>query len=333
MTTLQVDATLRGVPLADVATHIREAERNGFAGAFVTETNSNPFLPLALAAADTDRIEIGTGIALAFPRSPMDIAYTAWDLQALSGGRFVLGLGSQVRAHVERRFGNVWSHPARRMAEYVRALRAIWSAWEDGTPLEFEGEFSRHTLMPPEFRPAPQPHGAPPVLLAAVRSRMVQVAGEHADGLLVHPLHTPLYLHETVWPALERGFERGDRRRGDFQVSAAVFLATNDDEREAIRRRVAFYGSTPGYRDVLEAHGWGDLHRRLHALSRSGDWDRMAGLVDDEVLETFCIHGHDGATIREELHRRYEPGTVDRINVHGGDRSNLEGWAPLAAAV
>lgn len=319
---MKIDATLRGVSLGEVGGDVRRYEDAGFDGVFVTETNANPFLPIALAARDSGRIELGTGIALAFPRSPMDVAYTAWDLQSLAGGRFILGLGSQVRAHVERRFSSTWSHPARRMAEYIQALRAIWLAWQEGTPLDFRGEFFTHTLMPPEFRPTERRYGAPRVMLAGVGERMVQVAAEHADGLLVHVFHTPRYLQDTVLPTVAETLARHGRRREDFEVSVGVFVATTEAECETARRRIAFYGSTPGYRRVLELHGWGDLHIRLHELSRSGDWDRMAPLVDDDVLDAFCIRG-SAESIGTEVLSRY--GSIaDRINLHGGARSNLD---------
>src|SRR3954447_20446621 len=218
---------MRGVPISGSAGWASSAEREGFDGVVVTETNNDPFLPLALAATSTRDIgpatgialaatstrDIGlaTGIALALPRSPMEVAYTSWNLQDLSGGRFTLGLGTQVRAHVERRYGVPWTRPAARMREYVLALRAIWSAWETGEPLRFEGEVSSHTLMPPAFRPRPQPPGGPQVWLAAVRERMIEVAGEVADGLLVHPVQSPRYLAEGVRPALARGAARAGR--------------------------------------------------------------------------------------------------------------------------
>jgi probable F420-dependent oxidoreductase len=329
---MRVYATTRGVPLPEAAGWACRCEDAGFDGAFSTETNNDPFLPLALAAPSTQRLRLGTGVALAFPRTPMEVAYTAWDLQALSGGRFMLGLGSQVRAHVERRFGVPWSRPAARMREFVLALRAIWTAWADGAPLSFEGEFYRHTLMPPGFRPTPQPHGAPPILLAGVRSRMVEVAGEVADGLIVHPLQSERFLRERVLPALERGAERGGRARQDLEVSLALFVATSEQESEEVRRRIAFYASTPGYREVLDLHGWGDLFEELHALSRTGGWDRMAALVPDEVLDTFAVRGHDAAAVANEITRRY--GTlVDAVNLHAPERSDLDRWEGIPAAL
>jgi probable F420-dependent oxidoreductase len=322
-----LDATMRGIPIGASADWARTAEQIGFDGVFVTETNNDPFLPLALAATATSRATLGTGIALAFPRTPMEVAYTAWNLQDLTGGRFVLGLGSQGRAHVERRFGAPWSHPARRMREYVLALRAIWHAWETGEELDFRGEFTSHTLMPPAFRPRPQPHGAPPVHLAAVRERMIEVAGEVADGLLVHPLQSPRFLEEVVRPALDRGLRRAGRPREAVTISGAQFAATTPGEREAIRRRIAFYGSTPGYRQVLDLHGWSDLFEGLHELSRTGGWAQMPGLVGDEQVAAFTAYGETPGALAADLEPRARG--ADRIALTAGEGADLDAWAPL----
>lgn len=329
---LKLDATLRGIPLGEVAAWAAHCERLGFDGLCATETNNDPFLPLALAADATSRVALGTGVALAFPRSPMQVAYTGWDLQGLSGGRFVLGLGSQVRAHVERRFGATWSQPARRMRDFALAVRAIWTAWADGTPLDYVGEFYRHTLMPPDFRPRPHAHMVPPIVLAGVRPRMIEVAGEVADGLLIHPFQTPDYVRETVLPSVKHGLEIGGRPPGDVELSVCVFTATDEEESEAARRRIAFYGSTLAYRHVLELHGWGELFERLHALSRSGGWDEMPALVGDEVLDTLVVRGEDGAAVAAELVRRYGD-LASRVNLHVGRRADPERWAGLASAL
>lgn len=322
---------MRGVPIGESGTWAAQAEAVGFDGVVVTETNNDPFLPLAIAARTTRRVALGTGVALAFPRNPMQVAYTAWNLQELTEGRFVLGLGTQVRAHVERRFGVPWSQPAARMREYVLAVRAIWSAWETGESLDFRGEFSAHTLMPPAFRPNPQPHGAPPVHLAAVRERMIEVAGEVADGLLVHPLQSPQYLEEIVRPALVRGQARSARAAGDVIVSVAQLAATTPDELEAARRRVAFYGSTPGYRHVLELHGLGTLFERLHALSRTGGWDEMAALVDDDTLRLFVAYGETPGALAQDIRAR--TAGADRVALHAGEAVSPPMWAGVVAAL
>ena len=326
-----LDATMRGVPISGSAAWAASAEREGFDGIVVTETNNDPFLPLALAATSTQAVGLATGIALAFPRSPMEVAYTSWNLQDLSGGRFTLGLGTQVRAHVERRYGVPWTRPAARMREYVLALRAIWSAWETGEPLHFEGEFSSHTLMPPAFRPRPQPHGAPPVWLAGVRERMIEVAGEVADGLLVHPLQSPRYLEEVVRPALARGAARAGRDPSDIGVSVAQLVATTPAELEAVRARVAFYGSTPGYRHVLALHGLDDLFGELHELSRTGGWDRMSALVDDDTLRTFAAYAESPEELAADLRRRTDG--VDRVALHSGAEAAPESWSDIVRAL
>lgn len=328
---MKLDVSMRGPALADVPAWARRAEHLGVDGIFTTETNHDPFLPLALAAEHTDRVELGTGIALAFPRSPMTLAYQAWDLHDLARGRFVLGLGAQVRAHVVRRFSAQYEHPARRMRELCTAVRAIWEAWATGGDLDVRGEFYTHTLMPPAFRPGPARYGLPRLWLAGVKEGMVEVAGEVADGLLVHPLQTERYLRDTLAPALQRGLQRAGRRREDLEVSVALFAVGSDGEREDVRRRIAFYGSTPAYRHVLEAHGWEQLGAQLHELSRTGGWDRMAALVPDEVVETVAVCGSTPDEIVARVHERYR-GIADRVNLHAGDRVDLDAWAPLIGA-
>ena len=312
------DIVLRGVPIGDVGERAARVEALGFDGVGVTETNGNPFLAAAQAATATSRVRVASAIALAFPRSPMDVAYTAWDLQALSGGRFALGLGTQVRAHVERRFGAVWSHPAARMREYILALRAIWAAWESGGELDFRGEFYTHTLMPANFRPARSELQRPPVLLAAVRERMTEVAGEVADGFLGHAFTTTEVLREVTLPALERGLELAGRSRADLELTASVFVATGAEQWEACRRRVAFYGSTPGYRHVLDHHGLGAVHEELHRLSRSGGWAEMPTLVDDDMLSLLAVRGEDPAAVAAAVRERVR-GVADRVGLVAED--------------
>ena len=278
-----------------------------------TESANDPFLPIALAAASTRRVRLGTSIALAFPRSPMVTAHSAWDLQRLTGGRFTLGLGTQVRAHVERRFSAPFSPAAARMREYVLALRAIFAAWQDGGDLAFEGEFFRHTLMPPNFRPTPLDGDPPPIYLAAVRERMLAVAGEVADGVLLHAFLTEQHLREVVLPAL------GTR---DLHVACGLFVATSEEDWESARRRVAFYGSTPGYWGALETHGLRPLGERLHTLSREGRWADMAALIDDDVLALFCVRSPQQAAGRAAL--------VDAIGLNAGVDADLGALAPFA---
>ncbi|HEX2214753.1 MAG TPA: LLM class F420-dependent oxidoreductase, partial [Mycobacterium sp.] len=253
------------------------------------------FLPLVLAAEHTTSIELGTSIAVALARNPMTVANIGWDLQDYSNGRFILGLGSQVQAHIEKRFSMPWSRPVARMREFVLALREIWGCWQDGTKLRFEGDFYTHRLMTPMFTPEPQPHGMPKVFVAAVGDAMTEMCGEVADGMLAHAFTTKRYFQEVTLPALLRGMARSGRDRNEFQLSAPIFVVTGNDEAAltaaaaGTRKQIAFYGSTPAYRRVLDLHGWTDLHTELHRLSLAGEWDTMGTLIDDEILETFAV--------------------------------------------
>ncbi|MBV8179455.1 MAG: LLM class F420-dependent oxidoreductase [Mycobacterium sp.] len=270
-------------------------EKQGYDACWTGEINHDPFLPLLLAAEHTTRLELGTSIAVAFARNPMIVANLSWDLQTYSQGRFILGLGTQIKPHIEKRFSMPWSHPVARMREFVQALHAIWSAWKDGTRLRFEGEFYTHKLMTPMFTPEPQPFSAPKVFIAAVGESMTEMCGEVADGLLAHAFTTRRYLHEVTIPAVQRGLQRAGRDRHAFQVACPVFVVTGSDDTElthgaaGVRKQIAFYGSTPAYRKVLELHGWGDVATELHRLSRQGEWDAMAGLIDDEILDAFAV--------------------------------------------
>ncbi|MGH3555156.1 MAG: TIGR03617 family F420-dependent LLM class oxidoreductase, partial [Mycobacterium sp.] len=240
-------------------------ERRGYHGCWTAETNHDPFLPLVLAAEHTSTIELGTSIAVAFARNPMTLANVGWDLQAYSQGRFILGLGSQIQAHIEKRFSMPWSHPVRRMHEFILALRAIWSSWRDGTRLRFEGEFYTHKIMTPMFTPEHHRYEFPKVFVAAVGEAMTEMCGEVADGMLAHAFTTKRYLDEVTMPVLQRGMARAGRDRSEFQLSCPLFVVTGSDDAEvqtaadSTRKQIAFYGSTPAYRKVLELHGWGDL--------------------------------------------------------------------------
>jgi probable F420-dependent oxidoreductase len=261
----------------------------------VPEVAHDPFLPLALAAASTTRIRLATGIAVAFARNPMTVAESASDLHRASGGRFALGLGSQVKAHVSRRFSMPWSSPAPRMREFISAVRAIWKAWDDQAPLDFRGDFYQHTLMTPMFSHGPSPCGWPSVQVAAVGPVMTGVAGEVADGLVCHGFTTADYVRDVTLPQLQAGAERAGRSRSDIEVSLPVMMVLTEDERDpkiaAMRSQIAFYGSTPAYRPVLDHHGWSALGEELHAMSRRGEWEKMGGLIDDDVLQAFAVVG------------------------------------------
>lgn len=294
---MKVDAPLVVPSLDAVPAMAREIERAGYDGAFTFEGPNDPFFPVLLAAEHTERIELSTGVAIAFARNPMTLANIGYDLQAASQGRFVLGLGSQIKAHIEKRFSMPWSHPAVRMRELVLAIRAIWACWQEGAKLDFRGEHYRHTLMTPFFDPGPNPHGLPLIALAGVGPKMTEIAGEVADRFIVHPFTTERYLREHTMPALERGLAASGRTLADFEVAFPTMIATGDTDEElercvdGFRQRIAFYGSTPAYRVVLDAHGWGDLQTELNTLSKKGAWGEMARLVTDEVVDAFVVRG------------------------------------------
>lgn len=294
-----------------------EAEKQGYDGVSVPETAHDAFVALGLAARVTSRIRLQSGIAVAFARNPMSLAYQANDVALLAEGRFDLGIGSQVKPHIERRFAMPWSRPAARMEDFVRAVRAIWSAWETGDRLRYEGEFYSHTLMTEFFSPGPNPHGNPPIMLAAVGERMTEVAGRVTDGILAHSLTTPSYMREVTVPALERG--RGGGLDG-FQVCLPVFAVLGADEtaraaaEAGVRRQIAFYSSTPPYRPVLAHHGWGELADTLNGLSRRQAWDEMAGLIDDDVLDAFAVAGTPDEVAAGMLARYGD--VVDRISLY-----------------
>jgi probable F420-dependent oxidoreductase len=271
------------------------AEDRGFDGMWFGETSHDPFISIALAARTTSRLELGTGVAIALARSPMTLAVTANDLQLVSEGRLLLGLGSQVKAHITRRFSMPWSQPTRRMHEYVLALRAIWRSWQEDLPLDFQGEFYTHTLMTPFFNPGPNPYGPPRVFLAGVGEQMTELAGKAADGFMCHGFMTEQYLREVTLPALQRGRTITGLSMSGFQVSGLPFVVTGATAEEmaasaaAVRDTVAFYASTPAYRAVLDLHGWGDLQPELNAMSKAGRWAEMGLRIDDEVLDAFAI--------------------------------------------
>jgi probable F420-dependent oxidoreductase len=309
----------------DVRSSFPRLEAIGYDGAFTFEAKHDPFLPLATAAEHTTHLRLGTAIAIAFARNPMNLANLAYGLQALSGGRFVLGLGSQVKPHIEHRFSMPWSRPAARMREIVLALKAIFARWEGKAELDFRGEFYRHTLMIPAFDPGPNPFGP----------RITQVAGEVADGFFAHPFSTRKSLLENTLPALERGLAKSGRSREGFEVVCATLVVTAGGEEDferaklAARKQLAFYGSTPAYRPTLDCHGWGDLHAELNRLSKAGRWDDMTDLVDDAVLEEIAVVGPRQA-IAPALERRLD-GIADAVSLTHNRAPDPELWADVVA--
>ena len=314
---IAVDIAFHGGPerIAALATEVER--RGGVRGLFVAEAAHDPYVALALAATATEQIEIGTSIAVALARTPMATAYSAYDVHRLSGGRLVLGLGSQIKPHITRRYGMPWSQPAARMTEYVVALRAIWHSWQTGDALDFRGDFYEHTLMPPLFSPGSLDVPGPRVWLAAVGPRMVAAAGAVADGLICHPLLSRSYLAEVVVPAVARSRSEHSRDDDAFEISTLCMVATGRTEEAladavaGVRRQIGFYASTPAYRPVLDHHGWGDLHLEAHALTRAGRWDDLGDLVDDEVLAAFAVVGGLD-TVGADVRARFA-GLADRV--------------------
>ena len=316
---MKVDGGI-GFDLSGAAEAAKAAEEAGYDGVWSVETSHDPFLPLLLAAEHTETVELGTGIAVAFARSPMTVANIGYDLQQFSHGRFLLGLGSQIKPHIEKRFSMPWSHPAARMREFILAMRAIWASWNEGTKLDFRGDFYSHTLMTPFFNPGPGTYGVPKVFLAAVGEKMTEVAGEVADGMLVHGFTTERYLREITLPAIDRGLAKSGRSREEFQLQLPAFVVAGDDEEElsnaaaGVRQQIAFYGSTPSYRPVLDLHGWGDMQTELNALSKQGEWVKMGELIDDEIVNTFAVVGGFDE-IASGIKKRYGD-VVDRISFY-----------------
>jgi probable F420-dependent oxidoreductase len=298
----------------------RAAEDLGFAGLWTSETKHDAFLPLAIAANETHQIELGTSVAIAFSRSPMETAQTAWDLQDLSDGRFVLGLGTQVKAHIARRFSMPWDRPAARLREYIMALRAIWESFQSEGPLNFEGDFYRHTLMTPFFNPGPIEYPEIPIYIAGVNTRLAALAGELCDGFHVHPFHSPEYVRRTVIPAIAEGAKKEDRDPEAVELATSVFVVTGESEeeieegRQKMRSQISFYASTPTYRTVLDAHGWQDVGGELGKLARDKRWNEMPGLVPDEMLGAFAVEAAPDE-IGPALGERYE-GLIDRVALY-----------------
>ena len=307
-----------GSDLATVGAQAQELEEMGYSGIMTAETSHDPFFPLLVAAQNTERVELMTSIAVAFARTPMVLANIGHDLNAFSKGRFVLGLGSQIRPHITKRFSMPWSSPAARMREFILAMRAIWDTWHEGKPLEFTGKFDTHTLMTPMFTPTDCDYGAPRVFLAAVGPKMTEVAGEVADGVIVHAFTTEKYLRETTIPALERGFAKAGKARDDFEVSYPVFVVTGQTEEEladaqvATAKQIAFYGSTPAYKPVLDSIGAGELQGELNTMSKQGRWDDMGTLITDDILQEFAVVG-EPKDIPAQIKTRYGD-LVDRTS-------------------
>ena len=296
--------------LGQAAAEAKRLAAIGYDGIYTLEGSWDPFYPLVVAAEHAPGLDLATGIAVAFPRNPMHLAYQAWDLHAFSGGHFMLGLGSQVKAHIEKRFGVDFDPPASRMREYILALKAIFDCWHNGAEMNFQGRFYRHTLMTPMFNPGPNPHGIPPILLGALGPRMTEVAGEVADGLIVHPFNSMPFLEQQAVPAVERGLATAGRAREDFtlQINAIVITGETDEAmraaEEAVKGLLGFYASTPAYRPPMEAVGFGDLQPELNRLSKEGAWAELGRHIDEKFLDAFTTRG-EPATIAARLREKY----------------------------
>ncbi len=326
--------------LAKAASSAKETEAAGYDGAWSVETAHDPFMPLLLAAEHTDHLELGTSIAVAFARNPMTLANIGWDLQAFSKGRFILGLGSQIKPHITKRFSMEWSHPAPRMREMILAIRAIWDTWQNGTPLAFRGEYYTHTLMTPFFTPDRgdlDGFGVPKIFLAGVGEYMTEVAGEVCDGFICHGFTTERYLRDVTLPALARGRAKAGKSMEGFEIVGPSFVVTgnNDKEFEAAesgtRQQIAFYGSTPAYKGVLELHGWDGLHEELNALSKKGGWVEMGNLITDDILNTFAVVA-EPEQIAPELLRRYGD-VIQRVSFYAPYKSDPDRWRSVLAAL
>lgn len=312
---MYIDASFPPAPLSLIPSYARAAEETGFDAVWSSETTHDPFLPGALIAEHTQRLRFGTAVAIAFARSPATIAYTAWDLAQASGGRFLLGLGTQVKAHVERRFGMPWPDSAvGKLREQIAAVRAFWHTWQSGERLNFRGEYYKLTLMSPFFNPGPIDHPDIPIYIAGVNTGLAQLAGEVADGFHVHPLHTALYLREVLLPAIKQGAAKAGRSRGEIRVTVTAFAITNPVDELFVRSQIAFYASTPSYRPVMALHGWEEVAERLSGHAARSEWSEMPALIDDEMLRTFAVIAPAG-NLPAALEERYA-GLADRLALY-----------------
>jgi probable F420-dependent oxidoreductase len=321
---MKLDAALPPTGLKDVPAIAKAAEEIGFDALWTQETQHDPFLPCALIAEHTARLDFGTAVAVSFARSPANIAYTAWDLAAQSNGRFILGLGTQVKAHIERRFGQPWPEsPVKKLREQIEVIRAFWDCWQNGTKLNYRGEYYKITLMSPFFNPGPLPHPSPLPLgegtlialyIAGVNTGLAKLAGELCEGFHVHPFHSVRYLKEVIVPAMEEGAVKERRKRKDIAVSVTAFIATTPEEMNFARAQISFYASTPSYRPVMDLHGWAGVAEKLSAHAAKGEWAEMPMLITDEMLSEFCLVTEEDK-LAGELKKRYD-GIADRLTLY-----------------
>jgi probable F420-dependent oxidoreductase len=312
---MKFDATLPPTGLKDVPAIARAAEGIGFDALWTQETQHDPFLPCALIAEHTIRLNVGTGIAVSFARSPANLAYTAWDLAAQSGGRFILGLGTQVKAHIERRFGQPWPESVTgKLREQIQVIRAFWDCWQNGTKLNQRGEHYRITLMSPFFNPGAIEHPTIPIYIAGVNTGLAKLAGELCEGFHAHPFHSVRYLREVILPAIEQGAAKERRKKKNVSVSVTAFVATTPEEMNFARAQISFYASTPSYRSVMDLHGWAGAAEKLSAHAAKGEWAEMPMLITDEMLSEFCLVTEE-SNLADELKKRYD-GIADRLSIY-----------------
>lgn len=334
---MKFDASLLVHDLSQMPALARFADQTGFDGIWTFETAHEPFLPLVLATEHSTRLSLGTSIAVAFARSPTILAHISWDLARFSKGRFILGLGTQVKGHNERRFGVSWDKPVEKMREVILAVRAIWDCWQNQTRLNFQGEYFKLTLMTPFFSPAPHEFHRIPIFIAGVNSRMCQLGGELCEGFHVHPLHTERYLREVVLPNVEQGLAKAGRRRRDIALSSSIFVIPTDDPKQAaryeaeVRQQISFYASTPPYRPVLDLEGWGDAADQLKSSAAAGRWNEMPALITDEMLDRIALRGA-WSELPEKILRKYA-GLLDRVSYYFPilPGENEDGWRATVA--
>lgn len=316
---MKFDANLGSVSLNKVGELASMAERIGFDGVWISELDRTPFIPSALAIEHTKNIDVGTAIALAFPRSPAVTAYTAWNLQSDSDGRFILGLGTQVKGHMERRFSVKWESPGPKLREYIRSLHAIWKAWQEEGDLDFHGNFYSFDLMPPAFSPDPIKNPDIPIYISAVNEYNLRTVGRLCDGVHIHPFHSMKYISKKILPNIKKGAKSARRNLDDISLSASVFAVTgrNGKEmngmREFVRGQLSFYGSTRTYRSVFEMHGWGEVCDELHELSVNNRWKEMSELITDEMIDVFSVEARP-SQLRKRLEERYD--MLDRVSIY-----------------
>lgn len=325
---MKFDVTIFPDDLNSAMDLARQVEAYGFSGLWTSEAAHNPFLPLTLAAAVTQHIELGTAIAVAFPRSPMVTAQIAWDLAAQSNGRFILGLGTQVKTHITKRFSSVWSAPVPRLREYIESMRAIWNTWQTGAPLRYRSENYTFTLMTPFFNPGPIAHPRIPVYIAGVNEGLCRLAGELCDGFHVHPFHTVRYLKEVIIPNIEQGAQKSGRSRAAVALTCAVFVVSGRNAEEiqntavAAKTQIAFYASTPSYEAVMKLHGWEDIATRLNNMSREGRWLEMWQEISDDMLKEFAVIAPPD-DLADAVKERYN-GLLDRVGYYFPFKPNEE---------